>query len=123
MNFIKVGLLGIGTVGSGVFNILKRNNKEIMRCAVCNIEIVMIADINIERANKLTNGAIKVVNDPNLLIFNPEISIIIELIGGNNIAKDLVFNAIMNGKHVVTANKALIATHGNEIFKIAEKKV
>lgn len=122
MNSIKVGLLGIGTVGSGVFNILKRNSKEITRRLGCNIEIIMVADINIERANQLTNKEVTVVNDPNLLIFNPEICIVIELIGGNDIAKDLVFKAIENGKHVVTANKALIATYGNEIFRIAEKK-
>src|SRR5450830_527765 len=104
MKSIKVGLLGIGTVGSGTFNVLKRNQEEIARRAGRGIEITMVADLNTERATELTNGQVKVVNDANL------------------VAKDLVLKAIANGKHVVTANKALIATHGNEIFKAAQEK-
>ena len=122
MKSIKVGLLGIGTVGSGTFNVLKRNQQEIAARAGRAIEIMMVADLNTERAKELTNGEVEVVSDANLVINNPEIDIVIELIGGYGIAKDLVLKAIANGKHVVTANKALIATHGNEIFKAAQEK-
>ncbi|RZI41034.1 homoserine dehydrogenase [Herbaspirillum sp. HC18] len=122
MKPIKVGLLGIGTVGSGTFNVLKRNQEEIMRRAGRRIEITMVADLNTARAKELTNGECEVVSDANLVVANPEIDIVIELIGGYGIAKDLVLKAIANGKHVVTANKALLATHGNEIFKAAQEK-
>ncbi|MDO8701629.1 MAG: homoserine dehydrogenase [Undibacterium sp.] len=122
MKPIKVGLLGIGTVGSGTFNVLKRNQEEIMRRAGRGIEITMVADLNVERARELTNGECEIVNDANLVVTNPDIDIVIELIGGYGIAKDLVLKAIANGKHVVTANKALLATHGNEIFSAAQEK-
>lgn len=122
MKSIKVGLLGIGTVGSGTFNVLKRNQEEIARRAGRSIEITMVADLNTARATELTNGEVHVVNDANLVVNNPDIDIVIELIGGYGIAKDLVLKAIANGKHVVTANKALIATHGTEIFKAAQDK-
>ena len=122
MKSIKVGLLGIGTVGSGTFNVLKRNQEEIARRAGRGIEITMVADLNTERATELTNGQVKVVNDANLVVNDPDIDIVIELIGGYGLAKNLVLKAIANGKHVVTANKALIATHGNEIFKAAQEK-
>jgi homoserine dehydrogenase len=122
MKPIKVGLLGIGTVGSGTFNVLKRNQEEIMRRAGRAIEITMVADLNVERALELTNGECEVVNDANLVVNHPDIDIVIELIGGYGLAKDLVLKAIANGKHVVTANKALLATHGNEIFKAAQDK-
>jgi len=122
MKPIKVGLLGIGTVGSGTFNVLKRNQEEIMRRAGRAIQITMVADLNTDRARELTNGECEVVNDANLIVNNPDIDIVIELIGGYGIAKDLVMKAIANGKHVVTANKALLATHGTEIFKAAQEK-
>jgi homoserine dehydrogenase len=122
MKPIKVGLLGIGTVGSGTFNVLKRNQEEITRRAGRRIEITMVADLNTARAKELTNGECEVVSDANMVVNNPEIDIVIELIGGYGIAKDLVMKAIANGKHVVTANKALLATHGNEIFKAAQDK-
>ncbi|HZW21579.1 homoserine dehydrogenase [Noviherbaspirillum sp.] len=122
MKPIKVGLLGIGTVGSGTFNVLKRNQEEITRRAGRRIEIAMVADLNTARAKELTNGECEVVSDANLVVDNPEIDIVIELIGGYGIAKELVMKAIANGKHVVTANKALLATHGNEIFKAAQDK-
>jgi homoserine dehydrogenase len=122
MKPIKVGLLGIGTVGSGTFKVLKRNQEEIMRRAGRAIEIAMVADLNTERARELTNGECEIVSDANLLVAHPDIDIVIELIGGYGVAKDLVLKAIAHGKHVVTANKALLATHGNEIFKAAEAK-
>jgi homoserine dehydrogenase len=122
MKSIKVGLLGIGTVGAGTFNVLKRNQEEIARRAGGHIEITMVADLNIERAKELTGGQCEVVNDGNLVVNNPEIDVVVELIGGYGIAKDLVMKAIANGKHVVTANKALLATHGEEIFKAAQDK-
>jgi len=122
MKSIKVGLLGIGTVGSGTFNVLKRNQEEIARRAGRGIEITMVAARNTARAIELTNGEVKVVGDANLVVNDPDIDIVIELIGGYDVAKDLVLKAIANGKHVVTANKALIAAHGNEIFKAAQGK-
>ncbi|EGF30871.1 Homoserine dehydrogenase [Oxalobacteraceae bacterium IMCC9480] len=122
MKPIKVGLLGIGTVGAGTFNVLKRNAEEITRRAGRRIEIAMVADLNVERARALTNNECEVVDDANLVVNHPDIDIVIELIGGYGIAKSLVLQAIANGKHVVTANKALLALHGNEIFKAAQEK-
>ncbi|QYY30193.1 MULTISPECIES: homoserine dehydrogenase [Cupriavidus] len=122
MNPIKVGLLGIGTVGSGTFNVLKRNQEEIRRRAGRGIEIAVVADLNTERARELTNGEVEIVNDANLVVARPDIDIVVELIGGYGIARELVLKAIENGKHVVTANKALLAVHGNEIFEAARRK-
>jgi homoserine dehydrogenase len=122
MKPIKIGLLGIGNVGSGVFNVLKRNHDEIEGRAGRSIEIAMVAARNVARAKELVNGACEVVGDANLVVNNPEIDIVVELIGGYDTAKDLVLKAITNGKHVVTANKALLAVHGNEIFKAAQAK-
>jgi homoserine dehydrogenase len=122
MKPIKVGLLGIGTVGGGTFDVLKRNQEEIRRRAGRDIEIVMVADLNTARAAEMTGGACEVVSDANLVVNHPDIDIVIELIGGYGIAKDLVMKAIRNGKHVVTANKALLAIHGTEIFRAAQEK-
>ncbi|MFJ4289606.1 homoserine dehydrogenase [Cupriavidus sp. NPDC089707] len=122
MNPIKVGLLGIGTVGSGTFNVLKRNQEEIRRRAGRGIEIAVVADLNTERARELTNGEVEIVSDAHQVVTRPDIDIVIELIGGYGVARELVLKAIENGKHVVTANKALLAVHGNEIFEAARKK-
>jgi len=122
MKPIKVGLLGIGTVGSGVFHVLQRNQQEIMRRAGRGIEITMIAARNTERARKICGDTIQVVAQASDVVNNPEIDIVVELIGGYETARELVLQAIANGKHVVTANKALLAIHGNEIFKAAQEK-
>jgi homoserine dehydrogenase len=122
MKPIQVGLLGIGTVGSGVFTVLARNQEEIKRRAGRGIRIHTVADLNTKRAQELVHGQAEVVDDARKVIQNPEIDIVVELIGGYGIAKDLVLEAIAAGKHVVTANKALIAVHGNEIFKAAHAK-
>ncbi|MGB3068908.1 MAG: homoserine dehydrogenase [Ottowia sp.] len=122
MNPIKVGLLGIGTVGSGTFNVLKRNQEEIRRRAGRGIAVAMVADLNTERAQEIVGPEVQVVADARAVIANPEIEIVIELIGGYGIAKTLVMEAIAAGKHVVTANKALLAVHGTEIFEAAQKK-
>jgi homoserine dehydrogenase len=122
MKPIQVGLLGIGTVGSGTFNVLERNQDEIRRRAGRGIEITMVADLDTERAKSVVGDKAKVVGDAREVIANPEIDIVIELIGGYGIAKQLVLEAIAAGKHVVTANKALLAVHGTEIFKAAADK-
>ncbi len=122
MKPIQVGLLGIGTVGSGVFNVLTRNQDEISRRAGRGIEITMVADLDVERAKSVVGADIQVVNDARAIIANPEIDIVIELIGGYGIARALVLEAIAAGKHVVTANKALLAVHGTEIFAAASAK-
>jgi homoserine dehydrogenase len=119
---IQVGLLGIGTVGSGVFNVLKRNQEEIRRRAGRGIEITMVADLDTARAESVVGGAAKVVKDARDIIANPDIDIVVELIGGYGIARELVMAAIAAGKHVVTANKALLAVHGTEIFAAAHAK-
>ena len=122
MKNIQVGLLGIGTVGSGVFTVLQRNFDEIQRRAGRGIEITMVADLDTERAKAAVGDKVQVVSDARAVIANPEIDIVIELIGGYGIAKALVMEAIAAGKHVVTANKALLAVHGSEIFAAAQAK-
>ena len=122
MKPIQVGLLGIGTVGSGTFNVLTRNQEEIRRRAGRGIEITMVADLNVERAREIVGDRARVVADAREIIANPEIDIVIELIGGYGIARALVLEAISAGKHVVTANKALLAVHGTEIFAAASAK-
>ena len=122
MKAIQVGLLGIGTVGTGTFNVLQRNQEEIKRRAGRGIEITMVADLDVARAQSIVGPGVKVVNDARAVIANPDIDIVIELIGGCGIAKQLVMEAIAAGKHVVTANKALLAVHGTEIFAAASAK-
>ena len=122
MKPIQVGLLGIGTVGSGTFNVLQRNQAEIQRRAGRAIRITMVADLDTARAQAIVGDAARVVGDARAVIANPDIDIVIELIGGYTIAKALVLEAIQAGKHVVTANKALLAVHGTEIFAAARDK-
>ena len=122
MNPIKLGLLGIGTVGSGTFQVLRRNQAEIRGRAGRGIEIAMVADLDVERARSIVGDACTVVSDAREVIANPEIDIVVELIGGYGIARTLVLDAIKAGKHVVTANKALLAVHGSEIFAAAREQ-
>jgi homoserine dehydrogenase len=122
MKAIQVGLLGIGTVGSGVFNVLQRNREEIQRRAGRSIEIAMVADLDVERARAVAGDSVRVVKDAREVIANPSIDIVVELIGGYGIARQLVMEAIAAGKHVVTANKALLAVHGTEIFAAAHQR-
>ncbi|CAN7457324.1 homoserine dehydrogenase [Caballeronia sp.] len=120
MEPIKVGLLGFGTVGSGTFTVLRRNQEEIKRRAGRGIEITRIA----VRTPSKVQGAegIDVTTDFNAVVDDPSIDIVAEMIGGTGVARELVLRAIANGKHVVTANKALLAVHGSEIFEAASKK-
>ncbi|MFA7268635.1 MAG: homoserine dehydrogenase [Sterolibacterium sp.] len=122
MKPINVGLLGIGTVGGGTFNVLRRNESEITRRAGRPIRISVVADKNLALARQVTAGSVPITEDAFAVVNDPDVDIIVELIGGCGIAKELVLKAIENGKHVVTANKALLATHGNEIFAAAQRK-
>ncbi len=122
MKPISVGLLGIGTVGGGTFTVLERNREEISRRAGRAIAITVVADKDLTRANSIVQGRAKVIDDALKVVNDPNVDIVVELIGGTGIAKDLVLRAIDSGKHVVTANKALLAKHGNEIFAAAQKK-
>ncbi len=122
MKPIQVGLFGIGTVGSGTFNVLARNREEIVRRAGRDIVISMVADLDTERAERIVKGRATVTANVDDILNNPQIDIVIELIGGYTFARDLVLKAIRAGKHVVTANKALLATHGNEIFAAARER-
>src|SRR5690349_2703902 len=123
MKPINVGLLGAGTVGSGTFAVLKRNQEEITRRAGRSIVVRMIADREEEKARQIAgDDEVIVTRDANEVVMNPDIDIVVELIGGYTAAKDLILKAIENGKHVITANKALLASHGTEIFAAAQKK-
>jgi len=119
---VKVGVLGLGTVGGGTVNVLKRNAEEITRRAGRGIVVTHAATRHPKKARICDTSGITVTSDPFEVVNNPEIQIVVELIGGDTLARELVMAAINNGKHVVTANKALIAKHGNEIFTMAQKK-
>ncbi|QDL39779.1 homoserine dehydrogenase [Rhodoferax sediminis] len=122
MKPIQVGLLGVGTVGSGTFKVLARNQNEIKSRAGRGIAITMVADLDVARAQAVVGAGVTVVADARAVIANPEIDIVVELIGGYGIARQLVLEAIAAGKHVVTANKALLAVHGTEIFAAAHAR-
>jgi homoserine dehydrogenase len=122
LNPVNVGLLGLGTVGGGTFNVLNRNAEEIVRRAGRGIRITQAAARAYDPAALPGIESIAVTDDAFAVVDNPDIDIIIELIGGYEPARELVLKAIANGKHVVTANKALIAMHGNEIFAAAQAK-
>ncbi|WP_415177195.1 homoserine dehydrogenase [Porticoccus sp.] len=120
MNSVKVGLCGLGTVGSGTFNVLQRNGDVINARAGCRIEIVQVASRRPNPACQL--GDTPITEDVFAVARNPDVDILVELIGGTTVARELILDAIEQGKHVVTANKALIAEHGNEIFNAARVK-
>ena len=122
MRPINVGLLGLGTVGGGTFEVLARNSEEIARRAGRAIRICAVADRNLERAREKVGDSVRVTDDVFSIVNDPEIDIVVELIGGCDVAKELILGAIANGKHVVTANKALLALHGNEIFAAAQER-
>jgi homoserine dehydrogenase len=122
MKPINVGLVGIGTVGGGTYAVLERNQEEITRRAGRGIVIRMIADRDVEKARQIAGEGVIVTADADDVVSNPDIDIVVELIGGYTFAKELILKAIDNGKHVITANKALLASHGTEIFAAAQKK-
>ena len=122
MKPINVGLVGIGTVGGGTWTVLKRNAEEITRRAGRPIQITAVADKNVELARQVTGGAVRITDDAFALVNDPEIDVIVELIGGYGVAKEVVMQSIAQGKHVVTANKALLAVHGSEIFTAAQQQ-
>jgi homoserine dehydrogenase len=121
MESIKIGLLGLGVVGGGTWNVLQRNAEEIMRRAGRQIEITEVAVRDMVKARAKVGDAVHVTDDPFSVVRQPDIDIVVELIGGTTLAKELVLEAIAQGKHVVTANKALLATHGTEIFEAASR--
>jgi homoserine dehydrogenase len=122
MTPIRIGLLGIGTVGGGTYEVLTRNLEEITRRVGRPLVITRVADLDRELAARVTGGNAEITDDAYAVTRDPEIDIVVELIGGYGIARDLVMDAIANGKHVVTANKALLAVHGNEIFGAAHEQ-
>ena len=122
MKPFKVALVGIGTVGSGVFKVLQRNQAEIKARTGRGIEITVVADRNVNHARSIVGDGAEVVDDAFAAVARPDVDVVVELIGGYTVAKDLVLKAIENGKHVVMANKALLAVHGTEIFEAAQQK-
>ncbi|MGH8521673.1 MAG: homoserine dehydrogenase [Gammaproteobacteria bacterium] len=122
MNPVQVGLLGLGTVGGGTIQVLRRNRDEITRRAGRAIEVTCAAARDLDKPRGLPLDGIAITSDPLTVVNDPEIRIVVELIGGVEPARTLVLKAIANGKHVVTANKALIAIHGNEVFQAAQER-
>lgn len=122
MNSVKVGILGLGTVGGGTVNVLTRNAAEISRRTGAPIEIVTASARDLNKPRICDTGSINLTSDATEVVDHPDVDIVVELIGGDTLAFEMVMRAIENGKHVVTANKALIAKHGNEIFAKAERK-
>ncbi|MBB5191016.1 homoserine dehydrogenase [Silvimonas terrae] len=122
MRAIHVGLCGVGTVGGGTAAVLKRNAEEIARRAGRPIKIIIAANRDLDRAREMCGPDVEIVSDALKVVNHPDVDIVVELIGGTTIAKELVLKAIANGKHVVTANKKLIAEYGNEIFERAQEK-
>ncbi|MDH5650217.1 MAG: homoserine dehydrogenase, partial [Gammaproteobacteria bacterium] len=122
MKPVNVGIVGLGTVGCGTVNVLARNAKEITRRAGREINVVRAAARNINKKRDCITDNLKLTADPREIVQASDIDVVVELMGGYDLAKELVLEAINNGKHVVTANKALIAVHGNEIFQAAQKK-
>lgn len=122
MSPVKVGLLGFGVVGGGTFKVLAQNAEEIARRAGRKIEVVAVGALNVDTVRELVGDNVLVTSDAYEVVRHPDVDIVVELIGGDTIARELVNEAIARGKHVVTANKALLAKHGNEIFAAAHDK-
>ncbi|HWL28306.1 MAG TPA: homoserine dehydrogenase, partial [Burkholderiaceae bacterium] len=122
MSPIKVGLLGLGVVGGGTWKVLTRNAEEIARRAGRRIEVAAVAVRDTEKARKLVGDGVLITQDGLEVVRHPDIDIVVELIGGETVARDWIREAIAQGKHVVTANKSLLARHGNEIFAAAHEK-
>ena len=122
MKPLRIGLLGIGTVGGGTFDVLTRNAEEISRRAGRPLSVVRVAARNEAKARKVVPASIPVVTDFRAVVRDPEVDVVVEMMGGYEPAKALILDAIEHGKHVVTANKALLAVHGNEIFSAARAK-
>lgn len=122
MDPVRLGLLGLGTVGGGTVNVLKRNHDEISRRAGRPIKVEMASARDLSKPRICDTEDFELTQDPFAVVDNPDIDVVVELIGGEQLAKDLVLRAIFNNKHVVTANKALIAAHGNEIFAAAQEQ-
>ena len=120
MKQLNVGILGLGTVGGGTYTVLTRNAAEITRRTGVEIKVVQAADRNLDHAKTVTAGNVALTDDAFAVVNNPDVDVVVELIGGYTLSKELVLKAIANKKHVVTANKALIALHGNEIFAAAK---
>ncbi|PHS71274.1 MAG: homoserine dehydrogenase [Cycloclasticus sp.] len=119
MNVVKVGLLGLGTVGGGTVNVIKKNANEIARRTGCKVVVTKACARDISRPRICNTDDVELTTNPNDVINDPDIQIVLELMGGDEPAKSLILSAISQGKHVVTANKALIANHGNELFAAA----
>lgn len=122
MQTIRVGILGLGTVGGGTVNVLGRNNEEIVRRAGCAIEVTHASVRDLNKPRICDCAGIKMTSNPVEVVDAQDVDVVVELLGGETLAKEMVLRAIENGKHVVTANKALIALHGNEIFQAAQAK-
>ncbi len=122
MKPIRVGLLGLGTVGGGTVEVLRRNREEIARRAGREIQVAMASARDLKKARAVDLAGIELVADPAAIVAHPDIDIVVELIGGDTRARELVMAALANGKHVVTANKALLARHGTEVFAAAHAK-
>ena len=122
MKAVNIGLIGLGTVGSGTVEILRRNNRDISGRAGRDIQVSRIAVRDLDKAREVDIAGIPLGDDPMLVVDDPEVEIVVELVGGDTLAREVVLRAIENGKHVVTANKALIALHGNEVFARAQEK-
>jgi len=119
---LRVGMIGIGTVGSGTFRVLARNRADIAARAGRAIELVIVAARNLERAGAIVEGSVPLTSDPLHVATHPDVDVVVEVAGGTGPARDWVLAAIAHGKHVVTANKALLAVHGTEIFAAAREK-
>lgn len=122
MKPVRLGMLGLGTVGCGTLNVLSRNAEEITRRAGREIKVIQASARDLAKKRPCSTAGMDLVQDPRQVVRNPDVDVVVELIGGDELARELVMEAIAQSKHVVTANKALIAMHGNEIFAEAHKR-